>query len=55
MEEVELHIGFWWENRKKRDNEKDLGVDGRMELKLISYKWDGEWNELILLRDRDNS
>jgi hypothetical protein len=33
---------------KKRDNVEDLGVEGRMELKLISCKWDGrmEWIDL---------
>ena len=36
------------ERLKKRDNVEDLGVDGRMALKLISYKWDGgmKWIDL---------
>jgi hypothetical protein len=34
---------------EERDNVEDLGVDGRMALKLISYKWGGgmEWIDLF--------
>jgi len=31
----EVHIGFWWGNLRGRDPLKDLGVDGRVILKLI--------------------
>jgi len=38
----EVHIGFWWEELIKRDHFEDLGVDGRMILKTVFKKWDGE-------------
>jgi hypothetical protein len=32
-ETVEMPIGFWWGNLRKRDHLKDLGVDGSVILK----------------------
>jgi hypothetical protein len=31
----EVHIGFWRGNLKERDHLKDLGIDGRINLKWI--------------------
>ena len=39
--EIGLHKRFWWGNLKERDLEGP-GVDGRIILKLIFEKWDGE-------------
>jgi hypothetical protein len=36
------HTGFWWRNLMKRDHLEDLGVDGRIILKLILKKCDGK-------------
>jgi hypothetical protein len=33
---------FWWGNPKEGNNLKDIGVDGRVLLKYIFKKWDGE-------------
>jgi hypothetical protein len=30
-----MHIGFWWENQKKRDHYEDLYVGGRIILRWI--------------------
>ena len=36
---VELHTGFWWGTLEERDPLEDLGLDGRIILKLIFKKW----------------
>ena len=47
----EMHTRFWCGNLKEGDHLKDPEVDGRIILKCISKKWDGEaWTELIWLR-----
>jgi hypothetical protein len=35
-----MHIGFWWEDLRERDNFEDLNVDGWIILKRIFKKWD---------------
>jgi hypothetical protein len=43
--------GFWWENLRKRDYLRDLGLDERISLKRIFRKWDmGVWTGLRWLR-----
>ena len=38
----EVHTRFWWGNLKERNHMADLGVDGRIILRRIFRKWDGE-------------
>jgi len=33
--------GFWWGDLVERDHLEDLGLDGRVILKLVFKKWDG--------------
>ena len=51
LETAEVQTGFWWGDLTERDHLENLGVDGRMILKFIFKKWDGEaWTGLIWLR-----
>jgi hypothetical protein len=44
------YTGFWWGNMRKIDHLEDLGVDGRIILKLIFKKCNGgggmDWIDL---------
>jgi hypothetical protein len=47
----EVHTGFWWGDIMERDYLVDLGVNGRITLKLIFKKLNGEaWTGLFWLR-----
>ena len=49
---VMVFIGFWWGNLTERDHLGDLGVDGKIILRLIIRKWDvGIWTESSWLRN----
>jgi hypothetical protein len=51
MGRVELCIGSWWENLRKRVHWGDTGVDGRIILTRNFRKWDmGVWSGLSWLR-----
>jgi hypothetical protein len=44
----EVHAGLWWVKLKERVHLEDLGVEGRILLKWISKRWNGEaWTGLI--------
>ena len=48
--ETEVHSGFWWGNLSERDHLENLGLDGRLILKWIFKKRDGESAGLIGIR-----
>jgi len=51
MGESELYTGFWWGNLRERAYLGDPGVDGRIILRLIFWKWDvGVWTGSIWIR-----
>ena len=44
-----MRTGFWWGDLTVRDHLEDIGVDGRIILKWIDKKWDGEaWTGLLI-------
>jgi hypothetical protein len=47
-------IGFWWGNLREENHLDDRDVDGRIILKCISEKWDGDidWIDLAEVRDK---
>ena len=50
----ETYTGFWWGNLRERDHLGEPGVDGRIILRWIFRKLDGdmEWIELAQAWDR---
>jgi hypothetical protein len=49
-----VYIEFWWGNFRERDHLEDPGLGGRIILRWIFRKWDGDkdWIDLAQNRDR---
>jgi hypothetical protein len=46
-----VYTGFWWGDLRERDHLGEIGVDGRIILRLVLRKWYvGVWTGLIWLR-----
>jgi len=46
-----MRAGFWWGSISARHHLKYINIDGRIILKCISKKWDGQfWTGLIWMR-----
>jgi hypothetical protein len=37
-----MYTGFWWGNLRERDHMENPGVNGRIILRWLFRKWDGE-------------
>ena len=48
-----MRTGFRWENLRAEDDMEDSGVDGRIILKWVFEKWDGDLERIDLPQDRD--
>jgi hypothetical protein len=49
-ERGEVQTGLWSGDLRERDDIEHLGIDGRIILKWIFKKWDGEaWTRLLLV------
>jgi hypothetical protein len=47
-----MHVGFWWESQKEREQQKNLHIGGRIILKCILV-WGGmDWIDLAQDRDQ---
>jgi hypothetical protein len=43
----------WWENLREGDHLDDPGISGRIILKWIFEKWDGDMEKIDLAQERD--
>jgi hypothetical protein len=48
-----VHTGFWWGNLKERDHFKVPGIEGRIILRWILRKCEGDMDWIDLAQDRD--
>jgi hypothetical protein len=49
--QTEVHTRFWWTDFVARDHLECIGIEGRIILKRIFKKWDGEaWTKFLWLK-----
>ena len=48
-----MYTGFRWGNLRERDRMEDPGVDGRITIKWIFMKWDGDMGWIDVAQNRD--
>jgi len=48
----EVYTRFWWRNLREGDRLEDPRVDGRIILRWIFRKWDGDMDWIDLAQDR---
>ena len=48
-----VHTWFWWGNQNEREYFEDPGVEGRIILRRIFWKWNGGHGLIDLAQDRD--
>jgi hypothetical protein len=48
-----VNTGIWWRDLREGDHLRNPGVDGRIILKWIFKKWDGDMDWIELAQDRD--
>jgi hypothetical protein len=49
----EAYTGIWWGHLREIDHLGDPGADGRIILRWIFRKWDGDMDWIDLAQDRD--
>jgi hypothetical protein len=48
-----VYTGFWWGKLRERGHSENPGVDGRVILRWVFKKWDGDMDWILLAQDRD--
>ena len=48
-----MHTGFWWGNLRERDQLQDPDLQGRIILKRICKKWNGDLDWIEPAQDGD--
>jgi hypothetical protein len=48
-----VHTGFWWGNLREGEQSEDPCIGGRIILKWILEKWDGDMDWIDVAEDRE--
>ena len=47
-----MYTGFWWGNLRERDHFEDPVVDGKIIMRRVFRKWDGDMDWIYLAQDK---